>query len=105
MVAEALRNMVIESAIYNRVRRVMKRAARAKKRTLAGIARGIMDNIPNSSSLTSNELTALRLIVARSFMSRRSLPAATRLRLVELGLIQDALGGVSPTPAGRIVAR
>ena len=64
-----------------------------------------MDKFPNANSLPANELTALRLIVARSFMSRRSFPAATRMRLVELGLIQDALGGVSPTPAGRMAAR
>jgi hypothetical protein len=64
-----------------------------------------MDKFPNANSLTSNELTALRLIVARSFMSRGSFPAATRMRLVELGLIQDALGGVSPTPAGRMAGR
>jgi hypothetical protein len=64
-----------------------------------------MDNIPNGRNLTANEMTALKLIVQRSFMSRRSFPAATRTRLVELGLIQDALGGVSPTPAGRIAAR
>jgi hypothetical protein len=64
-----------------------------------------MDNILNGSSLTSNERAALRLIVERSFMSRRSLPAAMRTRLVQLGLIQDTLGGVSPTPAGRIAAR
>jgi hypothetical protein len=64
-----------------------------------------MDRILNGSDLTSNELAALRLIVERSFMSRRSFPAAMRIRLVELGMIQDALGGVSPTPAGRIAAR
>ncbi len=64
-----------------------------------------MDKFPNANSLTSGELNALRLIVERSFMSRGSFPAALRKRLVGLGLIQDALGGVSPTPAGRMAAR
>ncbi len=64
-----------------------------------------MDRIPNGRDLTSGEMTALRLVVERSFMSRASFPAALRIRLAELGLIQDAMGGVSPTPAGRIVAR
>lgn len=64
-----------------------------------------MDQIPNARDLSASELTALRLIVSRSFMSRRSFPAVLRTRLVGLGLVQDALGGLSPTPAGRIAAR
>jgi hypothetical protein len=38
-------------------------------------------------------------------MSRASLPKARRERLLELGLIADAMGGVMPTLAGRMAAR
>ena len=64
-----------------------------------------MQRIPNSGELTPDELTSLRLIVRQSFMSKASLPAARRARLVELGLIQNGMGGVTPTPAGRMAAR
>ncbi len=64
-----------------------------------------MDRIPHRSDLSAGEYGALRLIVDQSFMSAGSLPKATRARLVELGLIQLSMGGVTPTPAGRIVAR
>jgi hypothetical protein len=78
---------------------------RAKGRTLAPTARGVMDNFPNGRELTHDEMTALRLIVRRSFMSRKLFAETLRNRLVELGLIQIVMGGVSPTPAGRIAAR
>lgn len=64
-----------------------------------------MQRIPARSDMTSFEFSSLREIVARSFLSSRTIPAASRMRLVELGLIQDAMGGLMPTPAGRIVAR
>ena len=64
-----------------------------------------MDRIPARSELSEPEMNSLRVIVAQSFMSRGSLPAERRARLVALGLVQNALGGVVPTPAGRIVAR
>jgi hypothetical protein len=50
-------------------------------------------------------MTSLRLIVRQSFMSQGSLPVARRARLVELGFIQNVMGGVAPTPAGRIRSR
>jgi hypothetical protein len=64
-----------------------------------------MDRIPNASDLTVEEMASLRLIVAHSFMSKGVLPAARRARLVELGLITNSMGGVVPTPSGRIAAR
>lgn len=64
-----------------------------------------MDRIPNRGDLTSEEMAALRLIVAHSFMSKGSMPASRRARLIELGLIQSGMGGLMPTPTGRIVAR
>jgi len=64
-----------------------------------------MNRIPTRSDLTLGEFASLREIVDRSFLSRGTVPAVRRIRLVELGLIQDAMGGLMPTPAGRIVAR
>lgn len=64
-----------------------------------------MDHIPNAGDLTLDEMAALRLIVRQSFMSKGSLSATMRARLVELGLITNSMGGVIPTPAGRIAAR
>jgi hypothetical protein len=64
-----------------------------------------LDRIPNASDLTSDEMVSLRLIVERNFVSRAVLPNARRAHLVALGLIQNGMGGVMPTPAGRIVAR
>ena len=62
-----------------------------------------MNRIPSRSDLTAAEYLSLRL-VATGFMSR-TIPSAHRLRLVELGLIQDRMGGLMPTPAGTMVAR
>jgi hypothetical protein len=59
----------------------------------------------NNIELTDFEMTALRLIVRRSFMSRKSFPETLCKRLIDLGLIHVVMGGVSPTPAGRITAR
>jgi hypothetical protein len=64
-----------------------------------------MEKIPRRADLSADEWTSLVEIVAYSFMSKGSLPASRRARLVALGLIQDAMGGVVPTPAGRVVAR
>ena len=64
-----------------------------------------MDHIPNAGDLTLDEMASLRLIVRQSFMSKGSLSADRRARLVELGLITNSMGGVVPTPAGRICAR
>jgi hypothetical protein len=62
-----------------------------------------MNRIPTRSDLTDAEFSALRE-VSTGFMSR-TIPLARRARLVELGLIQEVMGGLMATPAGRIVAR
>jgi hypothetical protein len=62
-----------------------------------------MDRIPTGSELTVAEHSSLCL-VAKGFMSR-TIPSAHRTRLVQLGLIQDEMGGLMATPAGRMVAR
>jgi len=59
--------------------------------------------IPARADLTLAEHSTLRL-VANGFMSRAIAPAH-RTRLVQLGLIQDAMGGLMITPAGIIMAR
>jgi hypothetical protein len=64
-----------------------------------------MQLIPRKSDMTSFEFSTLCEIVARSFLSSRTVPAASRMRLVELGLVRHAMGGLMPTPAGKIVAR
>jgi hypothetical protein len=64
-----------------------------------------MEQLSRRTDLSASEWMSLRAIVSASFMSRGSLPAETRARLVEMGLIQNAMGGVMPTPAGRIAAR
>lgn len=64
-----------------------------------------MDRIPNASDLTHEEMKSLRLIVAHSFMSKSTLSAEHRARLLELGLIQLGMGGLMPTPAGRIASK
>ncbi len=62
-----------------------------------------MDRIPTRSDLTTVELSSVCL-VANGFMSRAFSPAH-RTRLLQLGLIREAMGGLIVTPAGRIVAR
>jgi hypothetical protein len=64
-----------------------------------------MDRFPSRSELSEPEMMSLREIVAASFMSRASLPADRRARLLTLGLIQSGMGGVMPTPMGRMLAR
>jgi hypothetical protein len=63
----------------------------------------MMTRIPGRADLTPSEFSSLCL-VARGFMSR-TIPSSERKRLVELGLIQDIMGGLMATPAGRMVAR
>ena len=62
-----------------------------------------MNRIPGRDDLTPAEFASLCL-VAKGFMGR-TIPVSARKRLVELGLIQDMMGGLMPTPAGRMVAR
>jgi hypothetical protein len=50
-------------------------------------------------------MSALRAIVGSSFTSRSHVNPLQQKRLIELGLIHYAMGGLMPTPAGRIVAR
>jgi hypothetical protein len=62
-----------------------------------------MNRIPTRSDLTDAEFSAL-CEISKGFMSR-TIPLIRRARLVELGLIQEVMGGLMATPAGRIVAR
>jgi hypothetical protein len=62
-----------------------------------------MDRLPGRNDLTPSEFSSLCL-VARGFMSR-TIASSDRKRLVELGLIQDIMGGLMATPAGRMVSR
>jgi hypothetical protein len=64
-----------------------------------------MNWIPSAGDLTPDEMRSLRGIVAGSFTPSRQIHHLQRSRLIELGLIQCALGGLMPTPAGRMVAR
>lgn len=64
-----------------------------------------MARILLSSDLDSGEIASLRDIVARSFVGAGTIPPARKARLLELGLISNAMGGLIPTPAGRIAAR
>jgi hypothetical protein len=63
------------------------------------------ERIPSVRELTREELTSLRGVVAGSFVPVNQMSLQSRLRLLELGLIQKAMGGLMPTPAGKIVAR
>ena len=62
-----------------------------------------MNRIPTQSDLTDIELTSL-FEIAGGFRSRM-IPVARIKRLVELGLIQEVMGGLMITPTGRIVAK
>jgi hypothetical protein len=62
-----------------------------------------MNRFPTAGDLTSAEYMSL-LLVAPGFMSR-TIPKAHQARLIELGLIQSAMGGLMATPMGHIVAR
>jgi hypothetical protein len=63
----------------------------------------MMDRFPTRDALTPAEFSSLCL-VSKGFMGK-TIPSDHRKRLVELGLIQDIMGGLMPTPAGRIVSR
>jgi hypothetical protein len=64
-----------------------------------------VDHILNAGDLTLEEMASLRLVVRHSFMSKSAISTSQRARLVELGLITNSMGGILPTPAGRIAAR
>jgi hypothetical protein len=61
--------------------------------------------IPSALELTLAEWTTLRAIVASSFTPTRQIDLGHKARLLELGLVQSGMGGLMPTPAGRMVAR
>jgi len=65
----------------------------------------MMNRIPTALDLTLQEFASLRNIVIRSFTPLNQVAAPEKERLLELGLIQIGMGGLMPTPAGRIVAR
>ena len=62
-----------------------------------------MDRIPSRADLTPAEFSSLCL-VSKGFTGK-TIRSDHRKRLVQLGLIQDMMGGLMPTPAGRIVSR
>lgn len=64
-----------------------------------------MDRIPSALELTPEEMKALRGIVGSSFTSSSHVNPLQQKRLIALGLVQHTMGGLMPTPAGRIVAR
>jgi hypothetical protein len=64
-----------------------------------------VDRIPRAHELTPEEMGALRRVVANSFTPGGQINRIQRERLLELGLISSAMGGLVPTPAGRILAR
>jgi hypothetical protein len=61
--------------------------------------------IPSALELTLAEWTTLRTVVASSFTPIRQIDLGHKARLLELGLVQSGMGGLMPTPAGRMVAR
>lgn len=65
----------------------------------------MITRIPTALDLTLQEFVSLRNIVIRSFTPTHQVAARDKERLLELGLIQIGMGGLMPTPAGRIVAR
>ena len=65
----------------------------------------MITRIPTALDLTLREFVSLRNIVIRSFIPTHQVAAPDKERLLELGLIQIGMGGLMPTPAGRIVAR
>ncbi|HEX4303601.1 MAG TPA: hypothetical protein VHZ78_12470 [Rhizomicrobium sp.] len=64
-----------------------------------------MDHMHRGGELTPDEQRILRDIISRSFVSRRTIPAAICERLLAMGLVAQGMGGLTPTPAGRIAAR
>jgi hypothetical protein len=65
----------------------------------------MMDRIPSARDLTTDEMMSLRSVVGGSFTPNSQINALQKKRLIALGLIHSAMGGLMPTPAGRIVAR
>lgn len=64
-----------------------------------------MEHIPRGTDLTTGEMVTLKNIIARSFVSAGTVPKLRRERLLAMGLISAGMGGLMPTPTGRMVAR
>jgi len=64
-----------------------------------------LDRIPSARELTPEEMKAPRGIVGSSFTSSSHVNPVQQKRLIALGLVRYGMGGLIPTPAGRIVAR
>jgi hypothetical protein len=64
-----------------------------------------LQRIPSARELTGEEMRSLRVVVASSFIPASQMSRESRTRLIDLGLIQNAMGGLMPTPSGKIVAR
>jgi len=64
-----------------------------------------MDRVPRAHELTSDEMASLRRVVANSFTPSGHVNQLQQKHLIELGLIQCRMGGLMPTPTGRIVSR
>ena len=62
------------------------------------------NRMPARSDLTPDEFSSLNEIAATGFHSR-AIPVRRITRLVQLGLIQEIMGGLMITPMGRMVAR
>ena len=75
---------------------------RARRRNGRGT---VTNRMPNRSDITAGEFSSLREIVAGSFIPTRNIPSDRKARLLQLGLIREGMGGLMPTPAGKIVAR
>jgi hypothetical protein len=65
----------------------------------------MMDRIPSAAELSRDEMISLRAVVARSFIPATHINPHQRARLLQLGLVQSGMGGLMPTPAGKIVSR
>jgi hypothetical protein len=64
-----------------------------------------MERIPRISEFTHDEICFLRQIVAASFTPSNQIHRLRSSRLIELGLVRRAMGGLIATPAGRMVSR
>jgi hypothetical protein len=63
-----------------------------------------MKLFPGASALTAAEFESL-VLIAPGFVSRHVILKAHQVRLIELGLIRTAMGGLMATPAGHMAAR
>jgi hypothetical protein len=64
-----------------------------------------MDRIPSALELSPAQIILLRNIVANSFIPSGQANGRDKARLLVLALVQERMGGLVATPAGRIVAR